>query len=101
MNTAFSLQNDSSCGGKGFFRLRKYFANFKFISSRTMWKVLAVTLAVYEAVRTQEYPESGEGIGYPLPVTKTVISLGLDDIILPNGYEWIVTSLQEVKVSMA
>ena len=66
-----------------------------------MWNVLVLTLAVYVAVGAQEYPESGEGTGYPLPVTETVISLSLDDIILPNGYEWIVTSLQEVKVSVA
>ena len=66
-----------------------------------MWNVLVVTLAVLVAVGAPDYPDSGEGTGYPLPVTETVISLSLDDIILPNGYEWIVTSLQEVKVSMA
>lgn len=68
-----------------------------------MWKLIAVlALASCVAVNAQDEEYWDEGTtGYILPVTdETVEELGLDEVVFPDGYEWLVISLQQVKVRM-
>jgi len=66
-----------------------------------MWKLIAVlALASCVAVNAQDEEYWDEGTtGYILPVTdETVEELGLDEVVFPDGYEWLVISLQQVNL---